>query len=291
MDLEDIGLSLMVGNRAYRNSYIHPLHFRDVSRAALAALEQLGRLVFIHDIKRIEFAFPYPYGRVKQLNESVGQKVDAMMEKYQATVHLPMAPIHTLDGTVEVIAGLNYGIEHGAKQFVVHPTEVEWKWFWSRSQPLDFAKAREHGLLNIENILDEFGDKDIIIGIENLAGPVPHGKLDHLFGKHGQLTAGWCLDTCHMFNALSGFNDYDSCREIIVKLIKEYSQKDQLVEVHLTDTKAIDGKDRHCALGQGNVPLDAILEALCSVGFNGPIIVEVDNKDFVPSWAWLHEDR
>lgn len=289
MDL-DIGLSLMVGNGAYRNAFLKS-GMQNVSKAAIAALEHLDKLAFLHEINRIEFAFPYPYGRVKQLNEKVGRKVDAMMEKYQSTVHLPMAPIHTLDGAAEVIAGFEYGLTHGTKQFVIHPAEVEWKRFWRKSVAFDHAEAKRYGLKNLGNTLEQFKDKDIIVGIENLAGDVPYGnnpsEFACLFGRHDRLTAGWCLDTCHAVN--SGLDP--------LVLIDEY--KNNLVEVHLTDTKVIGGQDKHCALGQGEVPLRKVKEALRKIKFDGPVVVEVGPKDFrnswgyfqTPDWSWFRKDR
>jgi sugar phosphate isomerase/epimerase len=285
----------MVGNDAYRNAFLLS-GMRNVSKAALAALEHLNQLALTHRIGRIELAFPYPYGKVEQLDEKVGEKVDELIHKYRTTVHLPMAPLHTEDGIMEVIAGLEYAIEHLGKlqkQCIIHPAEVQRGRFWRKSTAFDFARAKEHGLTNLENILNDFKNKDITIGIENLAGPVPYGtrpkEFDFLFGKHGQLTAGWCLDTCHAYNTLSKFNDYDLVRENIVGLIKEYSEKDQLVEVHLTDTIVSDGPDKHCALGQGKVPLDAIIKALC--GVECPIVVEVNTGDFKASWNWITADR
>jgi len=282
----------MVSNDAFRNAFLLS-RLRNVPKAALSALEHLDKLAFLRGIERIEFAFPYPYGKVAQLNEQVGRKVDEMTAKYKTTVHLPMAPLHTEDGAMEVIAGLEYGLEHGTIQFVIHPAEVQRNRFWRKSTAFNFAKAKDIGLANLENILGDFKNQNIIIGIENLAGLVPYGKhpndFDYLFGKRGQLTVGWCLDLCHLYNVLSAYGDYASTKLSIAALIDEYSQKDQLVEVHLTDTKITDGPDKHCALGFGNAPIDSILRKLHS--FNGPVVAEVNLKDFEDSWNWLHMDR
>jgi len=272
----------MVGNGAYRNAFLLS-GMRNIPKAALAALEHLDRIAEKHRIELIEFAFPYPYGKVEQLNDKVGRKVNEMMAKYRATVHLPMAPIHKPGGMLEVCAGIGYGLEHGARQFVVHPAEVEWKRFWQKSTRFDFAEAQKNGLVNLKNILEDYRNEDITIGIENLAGPVPYGKtptdFDYLFGKHGKLTAGLCFDTCHATN--SGLDP--------AFMLGKYLLSGHLVEVHLTDTKIFNGPDKHCALGKGIVPLDAAWEVLG--GFNGPVIVEIDNKDLATSWNWLMADR
>ena len=288
----DIRLSLMVGNNAFRNAFLSS-GLRNVSKAALAALDRLDKFASKYNFKGIEFAYPFPYGKVQQLDAEVGRKVDEMMEKYKATVHLPMAPLHKPEGESEIIDGLNYGLTHGAKQFVIHPAEVEWKRFWRKSTAFDFVEAKENGLENLEKILNNFDDDNIIIGIENIAGPVPYGKqisdFDYLFGKHNNLFAGLCFDTCHAFNTLSGFNDYALTKQNIVGIIDEYLRKGQLVEVHLTDTTVSDGPDKHCALGQGRVPLEAVWKTLYD--FGGPVVIEVSDGDLPISMNWLTADR
>jgi len=201
------------------------------------------------------------------------------MEKYHATVHLPMAPLHTVEGAMEITDAIDYGLDHGAGSFVIHPAEVEWGRFWRRSTGFDFAEAKTVGLNQLKGILQYYDKENITIAIENLAGPVPYGKdpndFDYMFGKHGQLSAGLCLDVCHAVNV--GLDP--------VALLQKYRQKEQLFEVHLADTEIINGPDKHCALGKGKVPLNTILDALRD--FNGPVIIEVSDKDFEPSWKEL----
>jgi len=310
LDRHNVGLSLMVGNDDFRNKFlssfignvpkaiISTIKNRkfvspkpDISKSALAALNCLDALAHWLRIESIEFAFPYPYGNVAQLNEQVGQKVSEMMDGRKTTVHLPMAPLHTVEGVLEVTAGLEYGLAHGATQFVVHPGEVHKGRFGQKitTTALDFAKAKESGLAALERMLDTYKHHKIIVGIENLAGPVPYGKhpneFDYLFGKRGNMTVGWCVDTGHLYNALA----HNHSNGDLINLIKSYYKNDQIVEMHLVDTAVSNGPDKHCVLGQGNVPLDDMLKSIC--GFTGPIIAEVNPKDFQASWNWVRADR
>lgn len=274
----------MVGKGAYRNSYINPLSFKNVSRAAFAALECLDRIAGEYSINLVELAFPYPHRRTRQLGEKVDSKINEIMQKYRVTVHLPMAPLHTPIGFIEIITGFDYTLKHGAAQVVIHPAEQEWKWFWQRSEKysLNPAEIKEISMRNIEKIITLYKDDRVIIGIENMAGNVAWGQnpeeFEHLLDTataNGQ-TVGLCLDTGHAVNF--GLDP--------VILIEDYS--DKLVEVHFSDTNSVGGPDKHCALGSGKVDLLAVAKDL--ENFRGPVIVEVDGKDFQASWKWLNKN-
>jgi len=254
-----------------------------ISNAAIAALLYMENVAINNGINRVEFAFPNPYGEVLNLNSAVSKQVRRIMRHFNATVHLPMVMSTNLS---EIILGMKYGIEHGAKQFVVHAADNEKLWPWQKRNPIE---ARAISSTNLE-IVTGFAQKNkLTLGIENTTGHEPSGQeidyFDYHFNKtDDQGVIGLCFDVAHFVSW------HGTSEEKIVKTIELY--KENLVEIHLTDTNIVGRRYqivKHCALGAGKVELKSLLETLETIGFNGPIIVEVKNKDFEASWNWLGE--
>ncbi len=270
----------MVGIPAYRDRY---LLFLGVSRASLANLGYTQKTAKNYGLKWVELAFPWPYGSVADFDQLVDRKVDEMMAKLNITVHLPMAPIYTDEGFAEILAGLEYARIHDAKQVVVHCADYERGWFGRKiASKLSPAEIRERSLANLEKIILDPRYADMTIGIENMAGDdvpefakTPEG-FARLFRKDANRIVGWCLDIAHAVNA--GID--------ILAMLEKYGE--YLVEVHLADTKIIEGPDKHCALGEGKAKLLIILAAVKK--FDVPVIIEVGKKEFAPSHKWLTEN-
>ncbi|HOX30661.1 MAG TPA: sugar phosphate isomerase/epimerase [Candidatus Paceibacterota bacterium] len=279
---EKIGVSAMVGIPAYRNRYLLSLGF-NVPWAAVANLDYTQKIAEENKLKWAELSFPWPFGKVADFDQSVGQKVDVIVAELNVTVHLPMAPIYIDEGFAEIMAALEYARIHGANQVVVHCADHERGWMGRRVvSNLTEAEIQEKALANLEKIILDPRYANITIGIENMAGDgvpefakTPEG-FACLFKKDANRTVGWCLDIAHATNA--GID--------VMALLEKYGE--YLVEVHLADTKVVNGPDKHCALGKGKANLIAILSEVKR--FDVPIIIEVDKNDFVPSHKWLMEN-
>ncbi|MFB6245307.1 MAG: hypothetical protein ABEJ03_03080, partial [Candidatus Nanohaloarchaea archaeon] len=64
-------------------------------------------------------------------------------------------------------------------------------------------------------------------------------------------------------------------------IMEEY--RDQIGVVHLAEASIEDNQDGEPALGEGDIPLGAVIEEL-ERGYSGPVVVEVMPEDRKASW-------
>lgn len=167
-----------------------------------------------------------------------------------------------------------------------------------------FEAVKEQLVAEIKNILENSPGKTMFL-IENAAQK--KGKIGYRFEEISFLLQavnssrlGWCLDSCHAFNAgyflgkdwgnsLLGFDIVDE----IVKL----GLMDSLKVLHLNDSKDEfdSGKDRHANLGEGMMGKDELSEYLNHPKLKHlPVIIETPgfeglgpdkkNLDILKSW-------
>lgn len=135
--------------------------------------------------------------------------------------------------------------------------------------------------------------KDSVFLIENSAGQ--KGKVNSdlseirwLIDTVGSKRLKWCLDTCHAFSAgyclsklqlkLQDEKDNENKRGLLVDEIKKYKLWDDLVVIHVNDSKGKfnGGIDRHENLGEGKIKNEAFKEFLKhSQVKKKPLILEV----------------
>lgn len=150
--------------------------------------------------------------------------------------------------------------------------------------------VKEDVVKRIKEILDGT-PKDSIFLIENSAGQ--KGKVNSdlseirwLIDSVGSNRLKWCLDTCHAFSAGYSFSQLQkenednskSNRGLIVDEIEKYKLWDDLVVIHVNDSKGkFDGGiDRHENLGDGNITNEAFKEFLSNPKVQEiPLILEV----------------
>lgn len=142
----------------------------------------------------------------------------------------------------------------------------------------------------IKEILDGT-PKDSIFLIENSAGQ--KGKVNSdlseirwLIDTVGSDRLKWCLDTCHGFSAGYSFSKLQnknsdnskSGRGLIIDEIEKYKLWDDLVVIHVNDSKGKfdGGTDRHENLGEGNITSEAFKEFLSHPQvMKKPLVLEV----------------
>ena len=235
-------------------------------------------------MKRLELGFPYPFGRVRDLSLEVARELKDLADSFKVTCHAPMTNIASLneikrkENVVEMIASIEFSVEKGCSQFVLHlaASEELFSFIPWPKRNIDQRFVQEAGEKSFREIVDFFEGNNLIYGLENLTAHEP-GFQDpkdfaHLFNEN----VGFVIDTVH---AISWKLDP-------LKLIELYQK--HLVEVHLTDGTGQGKVVKHYALGKGNVRLRQVLQKLREIDFTGPIVIEVDSKkDFVASLEWL----
>ena len=269
----------------FKRSLLWPRNFGNIPKASIAALRFLRRIAEEHDIKIIELGFPPSIiARVRDLSFGIKKEAHDMVNSFKTTCHAPMVNLSSLsekkrrENVDEMIAAVEFGLEIGIKQFVVHLAASEgisafipWP-----KKSVNAKLIQEAGERSFREIMEHFEGTRLVVGLENLTGHEPGFQnprdFSHLFGRNVGLT----LDTVH---AISWNLDP-------VELIGLY--REDLLEIHLTDGSGGERIVRHRALGDGRAPLNSILRKLGEIQFNGPIIIEVDSEtDFLKSLEWL----
>lgn len=107
--------------------------------------------------------------------------------------------------------------------------------------------------------------------------------IGRLWQVIGDLDVGFCLDTCH---AWAAGQDLDG---IVARVIDATGRIDL---IHCNDSRdQFDSRrDRHANLGQGEIPLDRILEVVTGAG--APVVVETPGEaaEQAADIAWLREN-
>jgi sugar phosphate isomerase/epimerase len=273
-----------LGLPEFKKVYLSPWSFRNVSKASLATLRFARKAAEEYNMKRLELGFPYPAGRVRDLSPEVEKEVEDIAGSFKVTCHTPMVNLaaweekRRRENVNEMIASINFSVEKGADQFVVHLAASEGLLSfipWPQKS-INQKLIQEAGEKSFHEITEYFKGMNLIYGLENLTRHEP-GFQDpqdfaHLFNNN----VGLVIDTVH---AISWKLDP-------VKLIELYRK--HLVEVHLTDGTGRGKVVKHYALGNGNVPLQRVLQKLQEIDFASPVVIEVDSKkDFVASLEWL----
>jgi len=235
-------------------------------------------------MKRLELGFPYPFGRVRDLSPKVEKELRDIAGSFKVTCHAPMTNIASLneikrkENVAEMIASIDFSVEKGCTQFVIHLAGSEgFLSFipWPK-KTINHKLIQEVGERSFREIMDFFEGNNLVYGLENLtaheSGFQNPQEFAHLFKDNVGLT----IDTVH---AISWKLDP-------VKMIEIYQK--HLVEVHLTDGTGRGKVVKHYALGKGNAPLQQVLQKLQEINFTGPVVIEVDSKeDFKVSLEWL----
>lgn len=265
--------------------YLSPWSFGDISAASIATLRFVMKTAKQCDIGRIELGFPYPAGKVNDLSPEVKGVVEEIVGSFKTTCHAPMINIATPNeekrrkNVREMISAIEYGLERGVTQFVIHLAANDHAIFPFLSWPkrnVNLRLIQEAGERSFYEIMDNFQGTNLICGLENLTANElvfqDPKEFAHLFKNN----VGLVIDTVHAIG----------WRLDPVRLIELYQK--HLVEVHLTDGTGQGKVVKHYALGKGIVPLDRVLQKLREINFNGPVVIEVDSKeDFVASLEWL----
>ena len=236
-----------------------------------------------YSIGRMELGFPYPVGRVRDLSPEVKKEIEGIAGSFKVTCHAPMVNLASIDerkrkeNINEMIASIEFSLEKGANQFVIHLAAAGIFSFlpWSNKNS-NHKLIQEAGEKSFHEITEYFQGKNPIYGLENLTSHEPGFQDPQDFAHLFKDNVGLTIDTVH---AISWKLDP-------VRLIDQYRK--HLVEVHLTDGTGLGKVVKHYALGKGIVPLQRVLQKLREIDFSGPVVIEVDSKkDFVASLEWL----
>lgn len=135
--------------------------------------------------------------------------------------------------------------------------------------------------------LDEIGDADVRILVENTAGAGGTMGVDLaeiaaiIDAVDGDPRVGVCLDTAHLFEAGVDFRTQEGLDALVADFERTLG-RDRLVALHLNDSKTPLGsnRDRHENIGQGEIGADAFRRLLAHPYFDGlPGITEVPGYD------------
>jgi sugar phosphate isomerase/epimerase len=262
-----------------------PWNFRNVSKASIATLRFARKAADQYNMKRIELGFPYPAGRVRDLSLEVEKEIEGIAGSFKVTCHAPMVNLAACEekrrreNVNEMIAAINFSLEKGATQFVVHLAASDEGLFsfipWPKKS-ISHKLIQEAGEKSFHEITEYFKAMNLIYGLENLTRHEPGFQDPKDFAHLFKNNVGLVIDTVHAI----------SWRLDPVRLIELYQK--HLVEVHLTDGTGQGKVVKHYALGDGNVPLSRVIQKLQEIEFSGPVVIEVDSKkDFAASLKWL----
>jgi sugar phosphate isomerase/epimerase len=212
------------------------------------------------------------------------------------TMHLPLWSLEpstafqpVRQGSVEVlIETINATLPLEPEVYVMHATGALAAEFYRMRLP-DLAKMlvlrqfQSRAEESLESILKETGIAPRLLAIETIEFP-----FDLTLELAENLDLSICLDTGHVIVGFSG--------SVTVSQVVEKS-KARLAELHLhdgpwqgPDRKIGYGKD-HRPLGHGDLDSGALLDQLTDVGFDGPIIFELQLHEALESLDVLREIR
>lgn len=140
-------------------------------------------------------------------------------------------------------------------------------------------KCTEEELL--ENIIDSLdrvkepvAKNELTLCVENMGAERPaHALFEdrHLFELCERARVSLCLDIVHLASVHPDTAELLSAVKRLAPIVRH---------VHLADT--IRPRHKHLPIGQGDLPLQAILKELESNGYHGPAIVEEFNRGWTP---------
>lgn len=119
----------------------------------------------------------------------------------------------------------------------------------------------------LRELADYASNRGVRLVLETHAGPTRTGRLARKFlRKVDHPNVGFNYDTGNIVY----YNDDVDPAEDIAEIV------DHVVHVHLKDTQGGKGEWKFCALGEGKVNFQAIVERLRGAGFRGPYSLEIE---------------
>lgn len=221
---------------------------------------------------------------VRDLSPEVARELKDLAGSFKVTCHAPMTNIASLneikrkENVTEMIASIEFSVEKGCNQFVLHlaASEELFSFIPWPKKSINHNLIQEAGEKSFNEITDYFKRDNLVYGLENLTGHEPGFQDPQDFAHLFKNNVGLVIDTVHAI-----------CWNLDpVRLISMYQK--HLVEIHLTDGTGQGKIVKHYALGKGIVPLQRVLQKLREIEFSGPVIIEGDSKeDFEASLKWL----
>lgn len=214
---------------------------------------------------------------LEQSNALDFEIIDTLSRKYGITLwsfHLPFYPFDELDISNEKLVDFTLSYYEsiikkasaiGIDKFIVHPS----------GEPIDVSdrpkrmQTAKKTLFALAEIAKKYG---AVIAVENLPRTCLgncSAEMQELLSAHESLVA--CFDTNHLLS------------EDPVELI--HALGDKIATLHVSDYDFVD--ERHWLPGEGKLDWNAILNALCNVGYKGPWLYEID---FDAPWT-IQRDR
>ena len=140
----------------------------------------------------------------------------------------------------------------------------------------EFAKAMGMSNISADPNPDSFDSLDKLVDEYNITVAIHDHGPDHRYGKISQIwdavkdhnpKIGLCNDTGHFIRA--GQDPLEACEKF----------KDRLYAVHLKDFKSKGSDWEDCALGDGKLKLDPIIQWLLAHRFAGGAFIEYEGAD------------
>jgi L-ribulose-5-phosphate 3-epimerase len=136
----------------------------------------------------------------------------------------------------------------------------------STEQP-DSGESWREVIEALREIADYASDRGVCLALETHAGPTRTGRLARKFLEEvGHPNVGFNYDTGNIVY----YNDDVDPSEDIAEVA------DRVVHVHLKDTQGGREEWKFCALGEGRVNFQKILQRLRAAGFMGPYSLEIE---------------
>ena len=209
------------------------------------------------------------------------------------TVHLPLwsvepsTPVQWVrQGSVEALVDAVLRLAPLEPEvYVLHATGPLASEFYTmtaipdEARPLLTGMFQRHAAHSIEELLRRTGLPSRAIAVENIEFPF---ELTLALAEEFDLS--FCLDTGHVLAKFSGHVTFE---EALQKSLP------RLAEVHLHDGYWLpqpDGsfrRDDHLPLGEGDLPLDFLLDTLKEANFEGPVIFELTIEEANASLEYL----
>lgn len=170
--------------------------------------------------------------------------------------------------------------------YVLHATGALAAEFYTMSavpdeaRPLVMSMFKGHAARSIEELLRRTKLPSRAIAVETIEFP-----FDLTIALAEELDLSLCFDTGHV---LAGYPGPVNFKEALQRTLP------RLAEVHLHDGyyhPRPDGtlrRDDHLPLGEGDLPLDFLLDALKEADFDGPVILELTIEEAKVSLDYLH---
>ncbi len=210
--------------------------------------------------------------RLRRLRQSHGLRY---------TVHLPLWSLEPASPVEHIRrASVDFLVESAVRfaplepeVYVLHATGALAAEFYRMEvirdvRPLVLNIFQERCRRSVEELLERTGLDSRQVAVETIEFP-----LDLTLGLAEELDLSVCLDTGHV---LAGFPGVTDLEQVLPRVLP------RLAEVHLHDgyrRESSNGLARvadHLPVGQGELPLERLLDALEEAGFDGPVIFELN---------------